>query len=232
MSNPALWPTWPPNTWCLLLMSSIRFDYLQYKFVPKVVLCYCAAARKESNVVVNNEGIYHTHIDNVIKEGLPITDGLAKYIMVWKILIRFIDSTHEAVIHFNWHRPGNVQCSHLSSFFVNNLSLNLSLKFLTNYFLDNIHTHLRINEALHVAGGFDGILTETAWFVQAYGQCQPHSACSRNAEETDTKIWLHVKQTECGKILLLSPDTDVYHIGMAFIRGKQVIVQISPVNSR
>ena len=61
------------------------------------------------------------------------------------------------------------------------------VKFLTNYFLHNIHTHLQINEALYVAGGFDGILTETAWFVQANGQRQPHPAYSCNAEETDTK---------------------------------------------
>jgi len=127
MSNPALWPTWPPNTWCLLLMSSIRFDYLQYKVIPKVVLCYCAAARKESNIVIKNERIYHTHIDNVIKEGLPITNSLAKNIMVGKKLIRLIDSTHEAVVHFNWHRPGNVQCCHLSSFSINDLSLDTSL---------------------------------------------------------------------------------------------------------
>ena len=41
-------------------------------------------------------------------------------------------------------------------------------------------------------------------------------------------------KTECRKILLLSPDTDVYHIRMALesTHSKQVIVQISPVNSR
>ena len=77
-------------------------------------------------------------------------------------------------------------------------------------------------------------MTETAWFVQANGQRQPHPAYSCKAEETDTRIWLHVKQTECGKILLLSPETDVYHIGMPLesTHGKEVIVQISPVNSR
>ena len=36
------------------------------------------------------------------------------------------------------------------------------------------------------------------------------------------------------EILLLSPDTDVYHIGMPLesTHSKKVIVQISPVNSR
>ena len=33
------------------------------------------------------------------------------------------------------------------------------VKFLTNYFLDNINTHLQGSEALYIAGGFDGTLT-------------------------------------------------------------------------
>jgi len=43
-----------------------------------------------------------------------------------------------------------------------------------------------------------------------------------------------VKQTKCRNVLILSPDTDVYHIGMALdsTHSKQVVVQISPVNSR
>ena len=108
------------------------------------------------------------------------------------------------------------------------------VKFLANYFLDKIHTHLQINEALYVAGGFDGMLTNSTWFVQGNGLRQPHPAYNCNAEETDTRIWLHVKQTECRNVLVLSPDTDVYHIGMALdsTHGKQVVVQISPVNSR
>lgn len=89
------------------------------------------------------------------------------------------------------------------------------VKFLANYFLDKIHTHLQINEALYVAGGFDGMLTDSTWFVQGNGLRQPHPAYNCNAEETDTRIWLHVKQTECRNVLVLSPDTDVYHIGMA-----------------
>ena len=108
------------------------------------------------------------------------------------------------------------------------------VKFLTQYFLDNIHTHLQDDETLYVAGGFDGILTDTAWYVKGNGRRQPHPAYTCNAEETDTRVWLHVKQTEYRNILLLSPDTDIYHIGMALenAHDKEVIIQISPINSR
>ena len=108
------------------------------------------------------------------------------------------------------------------------------VKFLTNYFLDNINTHLQGSETLYIAGGFDGTLTDTTWYIQANSQRQPHPAYTCNAEETDTRIWLHLKQTECRKILVVSPDTDVYHIGMALEsrHGKEVSVQISPINSK
>ena len=45
-----------------------------------------------------------------------------------------------------------------------------------------------------------------------------------NAEETDTRIWLHVKQTDFQNILVISPDTDVYN--------KNIIVQVNPMNCR
>ena len=38
---------------------------------------------------------------------------------------------------------------------------------------------------------------------------QPDPLFASNAEETDTRVWLHATQ-----ILILSPDTDVYFIGL------------------
>ena len=82
------------------------------------------------------------------------------------------------------------------------------VKFLSEYFLNNIHTYLQDNHILYVAGGFDGPLTDTAWYVQGNSRRQPDPAYTCNAEETDTRIWLHLKQTTYRRILLLSPDTD------------------------
>ena len=60
--------------------------------------------------------------------------------------------------------------------------------------------------------GLDGTLRKKAIFVtltQA-AQCDPQLVC--NAEQSDTRMRLHVNY--CGqKKVVFSPDTDVYHIG-------------------
>ena len=47
-------------------------------------------------------------------------------------------------------------------------------------------------------------------------------------------LWLHAKRTSSNKILVLSPDTDVYMIGLPLqcTQDKDIIVQISDINSR
>ena len=61
-------------------------------------------------------------------------------------------------------------------------------------------------QTLYVAGAFDETITGTAWFVRAEGgkmikQPDPIYAC--NAEETDTRLWLHVKKSLYTKVLVL-----------------------------
>ena len=99
---------------------------------------------------------------------------------------------------------------------------------------DYIEAHLSSNQRCYVAGAFDGAITDTAWFVQGNNTAQPGPALICNTEETHTRIWLHVKQSRANKILIKSPDTDVYHIGLPLecISRKQVVIQISPINSR
>jgi hypothetical protein len=99
---------------------------------------------------------------------------------------------------------------------------------------DYIGAHLSSNQRCYVAGAFDGAITDTAWFVQGNNTAQPGPALICNTEETHTRIWLHVKQSRANKILIKSPDTDVYHNGLPLecISRKQVIIQISPINSR
>lgn len=107
------------------------------------------------------------------------------------------------------------------------------VKFIGKYFLTNVGTHLQSHQTLFVAGAFDGDITDTAWFVCGNNKPQPHPAFTCSAEETDTRIWLHVKQTASNRILIISPDTDVYHIGLPLpcITHKQIIVQVSSINS-
>ena len=89
------------------------------------------------------------------------------------------------------------------------------------------------NQKLIIGGCFKGEITNTAWLISGNGLPQPDPVYYSNAEETDSRIWLHVKNTRYREILVISPDTDVYHIGFPLqSMEKDVIVQINPLNSR
>ena len=54
-----------------------------------------------------------------------------------------------------------------------------------------------------------------------------------DAEESDTRVWLHVVHSAGTRKLLFSPDTDVYHIGLPLLNPYlyDVYVQLSPITS-
>lgn len=57
--------------------------------------------------------------------------------------------------------------------------------------------------------------------------------CSSRAEEADMRIWRHVTVANAQRILIYSPDTDVYNIGVAVANKlSHVIVQINVVYAR
>ena len=66
--------------------------------------------------------------------------------------------------------------------------------YLGNHFLKNASSYLSIDQALYVAGTFEGEISDTAWFVTGDNNPQPDPTYLCNAEETDTRIWLHVKK--------------------------------------
>ena len=47
-------------------------------------------------------------------------------------------------------------------------------------------------------------------------------------------IWLHATRTSCNNILIVSPDTDVYQIGLTMLcsKQKQITVQVNPLTLR
>ena len=73
-----------------------------------------------------------------------------------------------------------------------------------------------------------------AWFVRGHNRPQPDPVYNCNAEETDSRIWVHVTQSTHSKFLILSPDTDVYHVGLPLqcVTLKEVTVQVSPMHCR
>ena len=105
--------------------------------------------------------------------------------------------------------------------------------YLADYMLHHISNHISSHQKLYVAGGFSGNLATTSWFVEGNSNPQPDPVYSSNAEEADTMIWLHATKTPLQNILVLSPDTDVYMIGLPLqcTLTKHIIVQISKIGS-
>ena len=106
------------------------------------------------------------------------------------------------------------------------------VNYVGNFFLDRAGTYLETGQTLYVAGCFEGETVNTAWFVHEDKRPQPHPAFTCNAEEADTRIWLHVTNTVHRRLLIVSPDTDVYHIGLPLpcVTEKEIIIQVSPLH--
>ena len=104
---------------------------------------------------------------------------------------------------------------------------------LSKFFLATILQNLAPNQKFVTAGGFEGI-DHKGYAVQQLDipQCEP--LLTSNGEETDTRLWLHVKHSAGLNKLVLSPDTDVYHIGLLLVAntGLKVLVKISPIGSK
>ena len=108
------------------------------------------------------------------------------------------------------------------------------VKYLTHFFLHYMHKHLIKNQTIYLAGGYDDAISDTCCYMSYNNKPQPDSKFSSNSEETDTRIWLHILKSDCTRILVISPDTDVYHIGLPLVTNssKDITVQVSAINSK
>ncbi len=91
--------------------------------------------------------------------------------------------------------------------------------FLSEYILQKIRYRLKPTQRFVTAGGLDG---DMARFVTHHTQPIVDERLTSNAEESDTRIWLHVLHSAGTRKLVLSPDTDVYHIGLTIIAETQL----------
>ena len=85
------------------------------------------------------------------------------------------------------------------------------------------------SKVLIISGGFQralGISDPITVYANSKGQAPYHFQC--NHEESDTQIWLHVKDTNCRKILIRSVDRDIAMVGLPLMeqfQQKQVYIQ-------
>ena len=108
------------------------------------------------------------------------------------------------------------------------------MKFIGEYLLKHAGRHLKEQQTLYVAGCFDGDIMDTAWYTDKSGDVQPDPTFWCNAGETDNRLWLHATKTIHDQVLIISRDTDVYHIGLPLkcTQNKEIVMQISALSSR
>lgn len=79
---------------------------------------------------------------------------------------------------------------------------------------------------------------ENAWIISPSTGIiipQPSSQFKSNASEADFRIWRHAVQSTSTHILIYSPDTDVYNIGLTTLPGlaeREYIVQLNLPHAR
>ena len=105
-------------------------------------------------------------------------------------------------------------------------------EFLSKYWLERASQYLQSGMVLYTAGAgpLEAERRDTAWCVTA--KPRPAPAFQSNAEETDTRVWLHVNQSTLQRFDIFSPDTDVYHIGLPLDHGeKEILIEINTTSS-
>ena len=109
-------------------------------------------------------------------------------------------------------------------------------RILINYVLTKLlHSdsadYLKNGQKLIVAGGFDGHMRGQAYSIIRQGVAGREPMLDSNHEEGDSRVWRHAFQSQGDTILIYSPDTDTYHIGLPLLEkyvNTHVIVQLSP----
>ena len=91
--------------------------------------------------------------------------------------------------------------------------------------------HLRSHQVLALGGCFSGPSQDDGWIIKG-GDLLPErsSDYQSDALEADTRVWRHATQTQYQRVLVYSPDTDVFNIGVAMAQAHTTdhyVVQIN-----
>ncbi len=97
-------------------------------------------------------------------------------------------------------------------------------------YLKSARFKLRTGQSLFLSGWFLGTNDISIFCISASSLPCPDSRYTSNSVDADMRIWRHVTQTQLNRILVYSPDTDVYNIGLPLVaenQSKRVIVQVN-----
>ncbi len=101
-------------------------------------------------------------------------------------------------------------------------------------FLQSVRLQLRPEQVLYLSGCFGN---NSTLMLSGNPQSLPSPASNykSNSAEADMRIWRHATQTTGRHILIYSPDTDIYNIGLSLfeiLTNKDVYVQIDVLHSQ
>ncbi len=93
-------------------------------------------------------------------------------------------------------------------------------------YLQSARFRLRQDQRLILSGCIPESRGDVPWVISGGSNLPvPDLKYLSNAEEADMRIWRHATQTSAERLLVYSPDTDVYNIGLPIIKVRSLSVQ-------
>ena len=106
-----------------------------------------------------------------------------------------------------------------------------AIKYVGDCLLREATGYLEDNQKIFVAGHCDREAGDMAYFSSRTSSNEVDVSLTCNAEEADTRMWLHMSKTSGEKVLLYSPDTDALFISLLTVNPivKDVCLQVNPL---
>ena len=103
--------------------------------------------------------------------------------------------------------------------------------YLGDCFLRRAPALLQGNQKMYVSRSNEGAKADKAYYATTSSTYNEEPTVESNAEEADTRVWLHVVKSSGRRVLIYSPDTDVLHIGLLVTNTiiKDIRIQTSPL---
>ena len=104
------------------------------------------------------------------------------------------------------------------------------MNFLSEKFLELAQSKFHEKNCIVVtSGGFEVENKNKAFGSSPEKGCFVISHVSANHEEGDTRVWFHTSKSTANRLIIYSPDTDTFFIGLPLIKkltGKSIFVQV------
>lgn len=103
-------------------------------------------------------------------------------------------------------------------------------------YIQSIRLHLQPGQTLYLSGCFPETGYHSTYRMSGNESLPiPDLRYRSNSNEADMRIWRHVTQTCASHVLVYSPDTDIYNIGLSVLAklpDKDIIVQLNVPHSQ